>query len=189
MAISGHAKLIYTLMGGAMVFSCVLYTIWMRSAERIEDDRHQFGQQGSTAIVILGGGLLRDGSVPSHTLLRIERAVQIYHDLKGEAVIIPLSGGTPHKPNPLDIEVSYSPQLKPFRQQLFYIGIPCVGKHGSCQEAAGDGYSGEQGAGGELLTGHHWQRKPLYALNMHPDESVRRTFCAWFMWKQLAIGG
>lgn len=66
------------------------------------------------AIVVLGGGLLPNGDVPPHTQLRIDEAVNIYHSLHaasgaGSATapslpidIITLSGGTPHKPNPVD---------------------------------------------------------------------------------------
>jgi len=55
-----------------------------------------------TAIVVLGGGLTSDGNVPYHTRLRIQRAAQLHKELGKSAFIITLSGGTPHKPNPLD---------------------------------------------------------------------------------------
>lgn len=54
------------------------------------------------AIVVLGGGVTADGTLPKHTQLRIKEAVRLYHQLQGRARIFPLSGGTPYKPNPLD---------------------------------------------------------------------------------------
>lgn len=54
------------------------------------------------SIVVLGGGLSLDGTVPPHTKLRLERAVQLYNKFDKKAVIFTLSGGTPHKPNPVD---------------------------------------------------------------------------------------
>jgi hypothetical protein len=66
----------------------------------------------SVAIIILGGGVTAEGNVPNHTQLRINEAVRLFHllsnqqsssdSLNGHPVIITLSGGTPHKPNPLD---------------------------------------------------------------------------------------
>lgn len=81
-------------------------------------------KSGPTAIIILGGGLMRDGSLPSHTTLRVERAVQLFHELQGNAVIIPLSGGTPHKPNPLDIEGFPIWESTAAAKRLLELGIP-----------------------------------------------------------------
>jgi len=60
-------------------------------------------------IVILGGGLQSNGDVPKHTILRLERAKELYFSLKKEnpsqeVLLITLSGGTTHKPSPLDAE-------------------------------------------------------------------------------------
>lgn len=55
-----------------------------------------------TGIIILGGGLTSTGDIPEHTQLRVNKAIEMYHRLGENAYIIPLSGGTPHKPNPLD---------------------------------------------------------------------------------------
>lgn len=55
-----------------------------------------------SAIVILGGGVAIDGSVPKHTEIRIDEAVRLYRSLDGKARLFPLSGGTPYKPNPVD---------------------------------------------------------------------------------------
>jgi len=71
------------------------------------------------AIVILGGGLTAEGQVYPHTELRIAKAVELYKQYKSSGTgtgagtgagaeagavvtLIPLSGGTPHKPPPLD---------------------------------------------------------------------------------------
>jgi len=54
------------------------------------------------SIVVLGGGLTEDGGVPVHTKLRLEKAVELYHKFNEKAIIFTLSGGTPHKPNPVD---------------------------------------------------------------------------------------
>lgn len=93
-------KLFYTLLGGAAICSYILYSLISYSLHQPQEDGRR--NWPKTAIIILGGGLLPDGSLPPHTLLRVERAVEIYHQLEGHVVIIPLSGGTPHKPNPLD---------------------------------------------------------------------------------------
>jgi hypothetical protein len=57
----------------------------------------------TTALIIPGGGLTTTGDIPLHTQLRIDRAVEIFQLSESKKFIfIPLSGGTPHKPNPLD---------------------------------------------------------------------------------------
>jgi uncharacterized SAM-binding protein YcdF (DUF218 family) len=55
-----------------------------------------------TAIIILGGGVTPDGNAPAHTQERIKLALEVDKELSGKSVFITLSGGTPHKPNPLD---------------------------------------------------------------------------------------
>ena len=57
-----------------------------------------------TAIIVLGGGLAENGECPPHTQLRLNKAYELYQQRRnaGGAVIIPLSGGTPYKPNPVD---------------------------------------------------------------------------------------
>jgi uncharacterized SAM-binding protein YcdF (DUF218 family) len=64
------------------------------------------------AIIILGGGLKADGTVYPHTELRLAKAAELYVRFKNTlpedatnvsvVTLIPLSGGTPHKPPPLD---------------------------------------------------------------------------------------
>ena len=56
-------------------------------------------QKKYDCILIPGGGLRADGSLPDWTLARLERALEI----EGQAEwILTLSGGTVHKPPPLD---------------------------------------------------------------------------------------
>ena len=56
-----------------------------------------------TLLVIPGGGQTPSGDIPAHTQLRLDRAVEIYR-LTGtnNFIFCTLSGGTPHKPNPVD---------------------------------------------------------------------------------------
>lgn len=90
----------------AVILALVLYTLVEQLVHH--EDRHVQGnlkdiRPEDVAIIILGGGLLADGSLPPHTMLRVERAVQLFRDTYHQrATIITLSGGTPHKPNPLD---------------------------------------------------------------------------------------
>jgi uncharacterized SAM-binding protein YcdF (DUF218 family) len=63
---------------------------------------HSDNTSSLKSIVVLGGGLSPDGTVPQHTKLRLERAVELYHKFDKKAIIFTLSGGTPHKPNPVD---------------------------------------------------------------------------------------
>lgn len=57
------------------------------------------------AIVVLGGGLQSDGKIYPHVELRCQEALKLYKQFKArdtEVTILPLSGGTPHKPPPQD---------------------------------------------------------------------------------------
>ena len=58
-------------------------------------------------IAVLGGGLLSNGQVPQHTQLRLDKAYELYHKYINyqDVYIIPLSAGTPYKPNPIDNKV------------------------------------------------------------------------------------
>ena len=58
---------------------------------------------GPTVIVVPGGGLLEDGTLPLHSLKRVEKAVELFR-ADPHSVIIALSAGTTHKPNPRDAE-------------------------------------------------------------------------------------
>ncbi len=62
---------------------------------------------GSNALVVLGGGVAPDGTVPLHTEYRLRKAIELYTRYKSgyhdnDVHIITLSNGTPHKPNPTD---------------------------------------------------------------------------------------
>lgn len=60
------------------------------------------------AIAVLGGGVDDEGNIYPHVELRIAKAVELYESLKNtegpysEVTLIPLSGGTVHKPPPRD---------------------------------------------------------------------------------------
>lgn len=63
--------------------------------------------QDKLAIIILGGGLTEQGKIYDHVELRVQRAHSLYMMMKErnpnlDVTLIPLSGGTPHKPPPLD---------------------------------------------------------------------------------------
>lgn len=77
-----------------------------------------------TAIIVLGGGLREDGTVPRHTQLRLDRAEQIYLSLKKPAYIITLSGGTTHKPNPRDNNGFVVWEASAAAKRLLDMGIP-----------------------------------------------------------------
>lgn len=71
-----------------------------------------FGAMGGSysnkvAIIILGGGLNKEGKIYDHVELRVQHAYKLYTKLKErnsklDVKLIALSGGTPHKPPPLD---------------------------------------------------------------------------------------
>lgn len=79
-----------------------------------------------TAIIVLGGGLTEKGECPPHTKLRLEKAVEIYNKKKSQdgAVIIPLSGGTPYKPNPVDENGFPIWEATAAAKQLIKMGVP-----------------------------------------------------------------
>jgi hypothetical protein len=59
----------------------------------------------TVAIVVPGGGLLSDGSLPSHSIARMKHAANLYNEFSSrgvDVVVITLSAGTPYKPNPVD---------------------------------------------------------------------------------------
>lgn len=77
-----------------------------------------------TAVIILGGGVKDDGGVPVHTQLRLDVAVKIYKQLGEKAIFIPLSGGTPHKPNPVDLRGFPVWECTAAARRLLDMGIP-----------------------------------------------------------------
>ena len=79
-----------------------------------------------TAIIVLGGGLTEKGECPPHTQLRLDKALEIYNKKKsqGGAVIIPLSGGTPYKPNPVDEKGFPIWEATAAAKQLIKMGVP-----------------------------------------------------------------
>lgn len=79
-------------------------------------------------IIVLGGGLLKDGRVPPHVTLRLQKAVELYNSIKLTSkdypFIITLSGGTPHKPNPVDLEGFPYKESTSGALDLIAMGIP-----------------------------------------------------------------
>lgn len=77
---------------GAILLFFLLFGLLLRS-----DSPHLL------VLVIPGGGLRDDGALPTHSALRVDRAIEIYRLTGSDNVVfITLSGGTPHKPFPRD---------------------------------------------------------------------------------------
>lgn len=78
-------------------------------------------------IIIPGGGVSANGEVPSHTQLRLEKAVEFYNSRKQDSpLMITLSGGTPHKPNPLDSAGFPVWESTAAAKKLVKMGIPSL---------------------------------------------------------------
>lgn len=107
-----QSNFIYTVLGGALLISILLYSLSSSGGGKREEERFGISEKSSKypiAIVVLGGGLTQNGDIPLHTQLRVNKAVEMYNNFKStgqEAKIITLSGGTTHKPNPLDSKVN-----------------------------------------------------------------------------------
>jgi hypothetical protein len=55
------------------------------------------------AIIVPGGGLQANGTLPLHTKARLDKAIQLFMKHKARSpVVVTLSAGTTHKPNPID---------------------------------------------------------------------------------------
>jgi uncharacterized SAM-binding protein YcdF (DUF218 family) len=85
-------------------------------------------RRNRVGIVVLGGGLLKDGQVPPHVTLRLKKAVELYNAIKATSqdfpFIITLSGGTPHKPNPVDQDGFPYKESTSGALDLIAMGIP-----------------------------------------------------------------
>jgi uncharacterized SAM-binding protein YcdF (DUF218 family) len=78
-----------------------------------------------TLLVIPGGGQTDEGKVPLHTQLRLDRAVEIYRLSDSRNIIfVTLSGGTPHKPNPIDKDGFPIFEATSASRRLIEMGIP-----------------------------------------------------------------
>lgn len=76
-------------------------------------------------ILIPGGGLTNDGKVPNHVQLRLNKAFELYEKLKDRyCIIITLSGGTTHKPNPLNDQGFPISEATASILKLIEMGIP-----------------------------------------------------------------
>lgn len=83
-----------------------------------------FASEGKTVVVILGGGVTSTGGVPEHTQRRLDIAYKLYQELGPTALFMPLSGGTPHKPNPLDAQGFPVWEATAAAQKLIEMGVP-----------------------------------------------------------------
>jgi uncharacterized SAM-binding protein YcdF (DUF218 family) len=95
----GSSSLLLLLFYSLLALSLLLlYYQRSSSSSHSGDDR--------AVIIVLGGGLLASGDVPVHTEQRLMTAVKLYKDLykatSERPLIITLSQGTTHKPNPTD---------------------------------------------------------------------------------------
>lgn len=90
------------LLGLACIAMLFTWTQFHRVDLLYPPAQNTFAGQGKTVVVILGGGVAPDGGVPEHTQRRLDIAYKLYRDLGSSALFVPLSGGTPHKPNPVD---------------------------------------------------------------------------------------
>jgi uncharacterized SAM-binding protein YcdF (DUF218 family) len=91
----------------AILGTTLLAAIWLvrhQSEFSSATTQSPFASSGAnpTVVVILGGGVTADGKAPEHTQQRLNLALDVYKELDTNALFIPLSGGTPHKPNPVD---------------------------------------------------------------------------------------
>ncbi len=79
----------------------------------------------SVVIVVPGGGLTTLGELPSHSKLRVDEAFkQFTAHSSSNPLIITLSGGTPHKPNPLDSEGFPVWEATAAAKALLELGVP-----------------------------------------------------------------
>lgn len=84
-------------------------------------------QNQNVAIIVPGGGLTSTGELPIHCLIRVEKAIELFHSLKSQYSnidIITLSGGTTHKPNPRDERGFPIWEATAAAKKLIELGIP-----------------------------------------------------------------
>ncbi len=75
-------------------------------------------------IVVPGGGLLPNGNLPNHSNKRVDKAIELYKQVDGNAIIIVLSAGTTHKPNPVDSKGFPITEADAAAKSLIQKGIP-----------------------------------------------------------------
>lgn len=113
------------LVGTGLVTTACLYlysSLSLKSGRLVSPNRRK------TVIAVLGGGLTADGKVPPHTELRLQKALELYkhhEDIKPDTCrIITLSGGTPHKPNPVDSRGFPIWEATAAARRLIELGVP-----------------------------------------------------------------
>uniref|UniRef100_A0A7S3GWL5 DUF218 domain-containing protein n=1 Tax=Spumella elongata TaxID=89044 RepID=A0A7S3GWL5_9STRA len=103
----------------AALYVTVLCSLWLCLLLFIKE-----GSSETTAVVILGGGVTKEGTVPEHTQLRLDLAFELFQQLGERAVFFPLSGGTPHKPNPVDVRGFPIWECTAAAKKLMEMGVP-----------------------------------------------------------------
>lgn len=106
-----------------------MLTMWTRSPQELFGINNSapagtYASEGKTVVVILGGGVTPAGGVPEHTQLRLDVAYKLYKELGASALFVPLSGGTPHKPNPLDAKGFPVWEATAAAKKLIEMGVP-----------------------------------------------------------------
>lgn len=104
------------------LLTSVVMTLFLMFVISINDPASVTSEK--TVIVVLGGGLTENGEIPHHTQLRLDRAVELFRSLNEQAVIVTLSGGTPHKPNPTDSHGFPIWESAAAARQLVKMGMP-----------------------------------------------------------------
>ena len=80
-------------------------------------------------LIVLGGGVTATGTVPDHTKLRLDKAMELLKSYeasspKSQVFIITLSGGTTHKPNPTDSSGFPISEAQAGAKYLLDAGVP-----------------------------------------------------------------
>jgi uncharacterized SAM-binding protein YcdF (DUF218 family) len=99
----------------------VMFLLWRQSPQ---NSFAQLPVDDTVVVAVLGGGVLPSGGVPQHTQARLEVALQVYRELGPRALFITLSGGTPHKPNPVDSRGFPIWEATAAAKQLIEMGVP-----------------------------------------------------------------
>ena len=81
--------------------SLCLIVICLYMAALFLQSRSMSADVGPTVIIVPGGGLTAAGELPVHSLERVKKAVELFYASE-HAVVVALSAGTTHKPNPMD---------------------------------------------------------------------------------------
>lgn len=112
------------LLGVACIAILFTWTRFHRIDVLYPAGQSTFAAEGKTVVVILGGGVAPNGGVPEHTQRRLDIAYKLYRELGSSALFMPLSGGTPHKPNPVDARGFPVWEATAAANKLIEMGVP-----------------------------------------------------------------